>query len=332
MMIESAGRTDIGLVRKSNEDSFKIWDDKELYIVCDGMGGHNAGEVASHTACELVAYLYGSHFEELLTDDRLKLPRIFPPSTDVLAKAVRIANHWIYKKASTDPALTGMGTTIVAAAVEDDIITLLHVGDSRIYRYFDGVLEPLTTDHSWAAEIEKAENISPEEAKQLVNRNVITRALGVKDSVEVDVAVRRLVDGEIYIMCSDGLCGFVEDDDIRRAVSGCHNNVETIAHELIELANGRGGSDNSTVVAMKVVGKVEKSNLPEIATVTVDAEPSDYYLIEEEWAMVAENPTIKTDDVTGKVTKSHGFNVFGFFATVIIMAILAGIFYIIFKG
>jgi len=327
MIIKSAGKTDIGLVRNSNEDSIKLLPDHRLYVVCDGMGGHNAGEVASSSACEIIGKLYSTFFDRLLGDEQLRLPRIVPPSTDVLIKAVRIANHDIYRRSSANPSLSGMGTTIVAVAVEKDILTVLHVGDSRIYRFHKNNLTPLTIDHSWAAELEHSEKISPEEAKNLVNRNVITRALGVKDSVEIDVAVRKIIDDDIYILCSDGLCGFVEDSDIRQVVRGCEGDIDKITSELVQLANDRGGLDNVSVVTLKVAGKVEASDLQELATITVDGEPPEYYGSEEQWAGSAmeiqspEEPAEESGRGSGK------YLAFAF----IIVAIIV-VFYFIYRG
>ncbi len=328
MNIQAAGKTDIGLVRKTNEDSIKICSDKRLCLVCDGMGGHNAGEVASSTACEMVAELYCHHFDDLLNDKRLELPRLVPASTDVLVKAVRIANHWIFKKALSDPAFAGMGTTIVAIAVEEDIINLLHVGDSRIYLYNEGLLTPLTIDHSWVAEIEQNEKISPEEAQQLVNRNVITRALGVRESVAIDVAIGKIKDNDIYILCSDGLCGFVDDDSIRRVTSSTKGDVDKISSLLVQLANDRGGSDNVSVVAAKFTGKIATSQLPEMNTITIDPEPPEYFEAQEEWAAkVDKKPRAEKKEDHEKSSSSLPL-----MAGVFIIAIIAIVFYFIFKG
>lgn len=328
MIIKSAGKTDIGLVRKLNEDSIRLVPSASLFIVCDGMGGHNAGEVASATACDIVQGLYSNHYSDLLNEDRLKLPRIFPPSTDVLTKSVRIANHWINKKASDDTALSGMGTTLVAVAIEEDIITILHVGDSRIYKFVNKKLTPLTIDHSWAAELEQNENISAEEAKNLVNRNVITRALGVKASVDIDVAVKKIAENEIYILCSDGLCGFVDDGDIRDVTVACDEDIEKICDDLIQLANDRGGSDNVSVVAIKITGKVESSDLPELDTVTVSGETENYYEIEEEWASKGADTSGNTEE-TLIIPKKKGVS---YLAAIFIIVVLAAIFYIIFNN
>ncbi|MEZ5358235.1 MAG: Stp1/IreP family PP2C-type Ser/Thr phosphatase [Candidatus Zixiibacteriota bacterium] len=329
MTLRAAGKTDIGLVRKLNEDSIKLVADRQLFIVCDGMGGHNAGEVASQTACEIIGSLYQHAFEEILKDDRLKLPRVFPPSTDVLIKSVRIANHWINKKSSENPSLSGMGTTVVAAAIEKDIITILHVGDSRIYRLANRRLHPLTIDHSWAAELEHSEHISAEEAKNLVNRNVITRALGVKQNVEIDVAVEKITENDIYILCSDGLCGFVDDGDIRDVAVSCKEDVHQIVDQLVQLANDRGGSDNVSVIAFKVDGKFEPSDYSELDTVTVNGEGNQYFEFEEEWAAKAEVASSQKKKDREVSEGKKGLPILG---AAFIIVILAAIFYFILKG
>ncbi len=327
MDILSAGKTDIGLVRTSNEDCLKLLPSKNLYIVCDGMGGHSAGEVASAAACDVISRLYDNHFDPLLKDNRLRLPRLFAPSTDVLVKTVRIANHRIFRMAAEDTTRAGMGTTIVAAALEEDVLTILHVGDSRAYRYYGEELSRLTIDHSWAAEIEQSEHVSAEEARRMVNRNVITRALGVRETVEIDVSVRKVVDGDLYILCSDGLCGLVKDDDIRRVVAGCHGEVQSIAGQLIQLAKDRGGTDNITVAALKVVGDPPVSSLTEMDTVTVDAEPSEYFAAEMEWVETMENPAAHSPSAANQSSR----RVFPLAAAVIAVAVLSFIFYLILR-
>ena len=329
MIIKSAGKSDIGLVRQTNEDSIRLLPDKNLYIVCDGMGGHNAGEVASATACNTIGSLYANFFDRLLSDDSVRLPRVFPPSTDVLTKAVRIANHTIFKRASSDPSLSGMGTTIVAVAIEKNVMTVLHVGDSRAYRYHNNKLTPLTTDHSWAAELEKSEQITPEEAKNLVNRNVITRALGVKDSVEIDVAVRKVFEDDLYILCSDGLCGFVDDPDIKQVVKDAKGDIEKTTNDLIKMANERGGLDNVSVITLKITGHVDSSDLQELTTVTVDGEPVEYYPAEEQWALSAAEPApeeVESDEEINSVGKGK------FYAFTFIIIAIVVVFYLIFKG
>jgi PPM family protein phosphatase len=327
MIIKAAGKSDIGLVRAINEDNYKILPEKDLYVVCDGMGGHNAGEVASSLACEIISALYGFHYEKILKDERLRLPRVFPPSTDVLAKSVRIANRLIHKRASSQPEFSGMGTTIVAVAIEGDSLTVLHVGDSRVYRLTEKKLIPLTTDHSWAAELVQTERLSAEEAKTLVNRNVITRALGVKESVDIDVSVRKVVDGDIYIMCSDGLCGYVDDKEIEEALADCQDDPERIVNDLVAMANQRGGSDNVSVVALKVIGKVTPTDLTTLDPVKIDGEAADYYPAEEEWGAMVLDENQKSPQEGKSTSKAPRIAAF-----IIILLIISAIIYFMVKG
>jgi len=327
MVVKSAGKTDVGIVRKSNEDCIKILPEKNLFIVCDGMGGHNAGEVASGAACEMVSGLYSQFFDNLLGDEKLRLPRVFPPSTDVLVKAVRIANHDIFRRAEADSSLAGMGTTIVAAAIEKDIITLLHVGDSRIYHYRSRTLTPLTIDHSWAATLEQSENISAEEARTLVNRNIITRALGVKETVEIDVAVRKIQENDTYVLCSDGLCGYVDDADIREVLIESGGDLNQAVTHLIQMANDRGGVDNVSVVALTIEGHVDPSDLHKIDTITIDPEPPEYYETERQWATSAiESPSVPEEPAP--VRKKPA----GWIGIALLVALLAVILYLVSKN
>jgi serine/threonine protein phosphatase PrpC len=331
MDIKFAGKTDVGLVREANEDTIELLPRKNLYIVCDGMGGHNAGEVASRTACQVISTLYDKFYDRLLQDETVRLPRVLPPSTDVLIKAVRIANHTVYRMAAENPSFSGMGTTIVAAAVEKDILTLLHVGDSRIYRYADNTLTPLTIDHSWAAELEQSEQISAEEARNLVNRNVITRALGVKENVEIDVAVRKIAENDIYVLCSDGLCGFVDDSDIKGVVAAANGDLDKTVNQLIQLANDRGGMDNVSVVAFKIAGKIDATDLSKLKTVTVEAEPPDYFEAERQWGATAiDHSKVEPEKPPERKSRKKGGG--GFLAFSLILIIVVIVFYLIVRG
>jgi PPM family protein phosphatase len=331
MEITFAGKTDVGLVREANEDAIQLLPRKNLFLVCDGMGGHNAGEVASRTACDVIATLYDKFYDRLLQDEQVRLPRVFPPSTDVLIKAVRIANHTVYRMAAENPSFSGMGTTIVATAVEKDILTLLHVGDSRIYRFADNTLTPLTIDHSWAAELEQSEQISAEEARNLVNRNVITRALGVKENVEIDVAVRKIAENDIYIMCSDGLCGFVDDPDIKHVVAATNGDLDKIVNQLIQIANDRGGMDNVSVVAFKINGKIDSTDLSKLKTVTVEPEPTDYFEAERQWGATAiDQSKIEPTGLPKPKARKKGGG--GFLAFSFVLIIVVVLFYLIFRG
>lgn len=267
LRIKATGKTDVGLVRPGNEDYLYLDRTNHVYAVCDGMGGHKAGEVASMLAAETLHTAY-NHFPKQLEKARyLDLGRTLPDSGDILIKAIKVANRAIYMGAFEDEEKTGMGTTIVATAFEADIMCLAHVGDSRAYRLDQDKLTPLTTDHSWLAELEKTEGVTKKEASSFVGKNVITRALGVKENVDVDFRIVKVKPGDTFILCSDGLCGFVEDDEIFEAASGHRDNLDELVAALVEMANDRGGTDNVTVLAM-MVEEVNESPLPELDVFT----------------------------------------------------------------
>ncbi len=241
-------------------------------MVCDGMGGHQAGEVASNEACAVIEQCFTDLSDTISTDEALKLPATFPERGDLLVKAIRIANRRIYTMAISNNEYGGMGTTIVAAAMQDDLINIAHVGDSRIYRMKDDQLVRLTTDHSWVSELRQTGAFSDAEAAEFTNRNVITRALGVRENVEVDYRSNKIHAGEIYIFCSDGLCGYAEDDEILTVARDCGDDINLIVDNLVQLANDHGGQDNVTVIALRIDGLEGESSLPEIAPVTVSNE------------------------------------------------------------
>ena len=180
------GRTDRGLVRPGNEDYLHLDDKNAVYAVCDGMGGHQAGEVASMTASETIRVLFDQFHDDLLRDERLSPGRTLPPGGDLLLRSIRLANRQIYNRAAADSLLSGMGTTVVAVAFQDDLMSIAHVGDSRAYRLEERQLQPLTRDHSWVSEMQANHNLSEKDSTSFVGRNVITRALGVRETVEVD--------------------------------------------------------------------------------------------------------------------------------------------------
>lgn len=246
------GKTDQGLVRSSNEDNLLLAPEHNLFVVCDGMGGHSAGEVASRTAVGTIAATFGFESSELSDDPLLSLDSDLPAAADLLVKSIRLANRRIYNRGSVDSNLSGMGTTIAALAFDGKMASIAHVGDSRIYVYRDNKLVPLTEDHSWVAEVQAAGNISEEAASTLVNKNIITRALGIKDTVEVDIRVEEAQAGDLYMLCSDGLCGYATDAEIERAITERRGDPKKTVDNLIQMANERGGSDNVTVICVKV--------------------------------------------------------------------------------
>lgn len=231
-----AGTTDTGRQRDHNEDAFAIAADLGIAVVADGMGGHNAGEVASEMA--------------LGTTLAILRQTVGLPAGDRLETAVQAANAGIREKAASSPRYKDMGTTIVAVVVDRAGLTVAHCGDSRLYRLRRGQLAALTHDHSLLQEFVDKGLYSPEEAKQKVARNILTHALGLEDQAKVEVATHEVQAGDRYLLCSDGLYEMVSDSEIA-ALLGRAVPLADICAALVELANAKGGKDNITVVTVE---------------------------------------------------------------------------------
>jgi len=282
LVCKAVGKTDIGLVRTGNEDYLQLDPQNNVFAVCDGMGGHAAGEVASMTAAEIVSTSF-SHFQrELLEDQTLAFGRTVPDTGTILVKSIRLANREIYNRAQTDSALSGMGTTIVVVSLEADYMSLAHVGDSRAYKIEERELMQLTKDHSWVQEMQDSQKINLSEAEVSVGKNVITRALGVRHDVEVDYRLLKVKAGDKFLLCSDGLCGFADNDEIFDVIKRAEGNIEKIVDLLIIMANDRGGMDNVTVAVIEIE-KVEDSPIEECEAFTVSAESPELLIIEDLW-------------------------------------------------
>jgi serine/threonine protein phosphatase PrpC len=260
MKIRLTGKTDVGLQRELNEDSFGIVEALSLVVVCDGMGGHAAGEIASRSAVDTIIRLHTGSGPPSGTETAFELPGDFSPEGKFLASSVRVANTRIYKNAQSKVDLSGMGTTIVAAILHHDRISICHVGDSRAYRVKNGVLQQLTEDHSWVNELIAAGQLSRDEAREFPNRNVITRALGVREKVKVDLREEKVYSGDIFLLCSDGLVSCLPDEDILEIVTAGGDDLDKIAGDLIAGANSGGGDDNITCVLMQVAEPGEPSD------------------------------------------------------------------------
>ena len=241
------GQTDTGRVREHNEDTIASDVDAGLLVLADGMGGYNAGEVASGIAVKTITNLVR---EGLAREDLGSLDRatgLTRPSI-VLRDAITRANKIIYQTARSQAECEGMGTTVVAALFFDNKISIAHVGDSRLYRQRGSQIAQVTMDHSLLQELVDRGFYSPEEAQRAANKNYVTRALGVEPQVEVEVQEHPVDKGDIFILCSDGLSDMVEDEDIRLTISTFGANLDTVAKQLIQLANENGGRDNVSVV------------------------------------------------------------------------------------
>jgi len=246
------GQTDTGRVREHNEDTIATDPDVGLLVLADGMGGYNAGEVASGIAVKTITNLVR---EGLLREDLASIDRntgLTRPSI-VLRDAITRANKIIYQTARSQAECEGMGTTVVAALFYDNRISIAHVGDSRLYRQRGSQIAQVTMDHSLLQELVDRGFYSPEEAQRAANKNYVTRALGVEPQVEVEVQEHPVDKGDIFILCSDGLSDMVEDEDIRLTISTFGANLDTVAKQLIQLANENGGRDNVSVVLAQAV-------------------------------------------------------------------------------
>jgi protein phosphatase len=242
-------KTDIGLKRLQNEDSFCADARLGLFVVCDGMGGSNAGEVASRLATEAIH----GHVCEVCANPQLPLIGEYDPQfsseTNRLASAVRFANATIYSTAKEQTEYAGMGTTVVAAYLNGPVTSIAHVGDSRLYLVRDEELKLLTCDHSLVAEQVRRGLLTEEEAEQSPQRHIITRALGVDKSVDVTLNETMAMRGDALLLCSDGLTKGVHGTDILRAIRRA-GDPQAACEVLIGLANRAGGDDNTTVIVI----------------------------------------------------------------------------------
>jgi PPM family protein phosphatase len=236
-----ARASDTGRKRRHNEDSFVV--QPPLFAVADGMGGAQAGEVASKLAAAAL---------EETDPGSLSGP-------EKLVSLIQEANRRVYERASNDPATSGMGTTMTVALVEGQQVTFAHVGDSRAYRVRDGSLEQLTEDHSLVNELLKSGKLSREEADVHPQRSVITRAVGTDPDVEVDAFTVDVKVGDIFLLCSDGLTDMVADDDILDTVERFSSDLDRVTKSLVSAANRSGGEDNITVVAFQIAAEGDET-------------------------------------------------------------------------
>lgn len=226
--------TDIGRIRNNNEDALGVDLDRGVFVVADGMGGHNAGEVASKQAVEVII-------------NAMIEREVGESAADALRRSVATANAQIAAASQSDHSLKGMGTTVVAALVENGHFTIAHVGDSRAYLVRDGRIRQLTEDHSMVAELVKTGVISPEAAETHPYRSAISRSLGQFREVETDTLDLEWLPGDWVLLCTDGLTRFVKPDEILDRIQAGGDPQEVCRH-LVDYANERGGRDNITVV------------------------------------------------------------------------------------
>ena len=246
-ILSVAGRTDTGKVRSHNEDFLGENLDIGLVALADGMGGYKSGEVASELAISTIL----SELEEQipkLTPGKLDPQTGYSNESLAVREAIIRANERIYQKGMDDPECRGMGTTLVMAILYNNQVTIAHVGDSRMYRFRSSKLEQVTVDHTFLQELVDRGYYSQEEADASLNRNLVTRALGIQPTTAVDIREDMVIPGDIYLLCSDGLTDMVDDQEISNIVSEFRDNLDKIAENLVDCANVKGGRDNISVL------------------------------------------------------------------------------------
>ena len=248
--LEVVAQTDAGMVRAHNEDSVTVDAACGLMVLADGMGGYNAGEVASGIAASV-----------MMTEVAPLLKNASPVAREaasgeelvaLLTRGLQKANASIYQAAQGDAQYAGMGTTVVSTLFYDNRVVVAHVGDSRLYRLRGGLLEVITRDHSLLQEQIDCGMITPEEARHSQNKNLVTRAVGIDAGLAPEIHLYDVAVGDVYLLCSDGLNDMVEDDDIQSILYAMQGNLELAAEQLIQTANDNGGRDNVSVILVKV--------------------------------------------------------------------------------
>jgi len=252
--LEIASHTDPGMVRSHNEDSIASIPEKGLVVLADGMGGYNAGEVASGMATTV-----------LTTELRQLLEQHAPNEVDpksgqraalkMLQKEIAKANTSIYQASQSQPQYAGMGTTLVVALFYDNRVTVAHIGDSRLYRMRGDEFTQVSKDHSLLQEQIDAGMLTKEQAKTSSNKNLVTRALGIDPAVEAEIHEYDTQPGDIYLLCSDGLSDMVSDEDIGMALQALGANLNLAVQQLVQMANDNGGRDNVSVILIKILRK-----------------------------------------------------------------------------
>lgn len=250
MSVKACGLSDVGQSRSHNEDCFAIDADHGLFLVADGMGGHGHGEVASQLAVEAIR-------NAMLENDARSAGGNSPSAEGIrphaarLAAAFREAHNKVVHAMREDSTLLGMGTTAVGCAIHDEIAAFAHVGDSRAYRLRDDDLELVTEDHTWVNEQVMAGYLSADQARSHPLKSVVTRAIGGDREIAVDVREIEVRDGDVYLLCSDGLNTMLSDRDIHDHLAA-DGTLEEMCHRLVDAANERGGLDNITVLVMAI--------------------------------------------------------------------------------
>lgn len=248
--VRFAGKTDIGLVRAHNEDSLLIPREMALAVVSDGMGGHAAGDVASRITVETIDHYYRDTARTGPQTWPFKLPSIELEKQRMMV-AIQLANSNIFETAAADGSKKGMGCTVDAIYFSQGRFFIGHVGDSRVYRIRDGRIQMLTDDHSLLNDYLRMKELSGDEGFNFPQKNVVVRALGLAEQVHVDVVVDTFKVGDLFLLCSDGLCGML-DDKVMLEIATARDSLDSGCNELVKAANDAGGNDNITAILIRI--------------------------------------------------------------------------------
>ena len=253
--IQAAGLSDIGLVRQNNEDVWSMLTEFHCYVLADGMGGHQAGEIAAreavNTLCQLVKKSFGhSKHSKSLQD-----------SCAVLEHTIEMVNTVVFRMGRQYPELYGMGTTLCCLQVLSDGVIIAHVGDSRIYRIRQGHIELMTKDHSLLSELVELGQISEQNTAEFMYKNILTKAIGTEPYVEPTVVSSEIRSGDIYLLCTDGLSDMLSQKEIEQLIN-THGSIDGAAKALVDHANDKGGLDNITVLLVKIEEADAAKDLP----------------------------------------------------------------------
>ena len=246
------GLTDVGSVRDHNEDSIMVDEGLGLAILADGMGGHRGGEMASAITVSTIQETLSRELKNISTGDTDE-DTGYSVESIAVHNAVALANESVYKASNENQQYKGMGTTVVVVLFYDNRFTVAHVGDSRLYRLRGGTLEQVTRDHSLMQELIDRGFYTPEQARESLNKNLVTRAIGIEQGVQIDVQEDVALVDDIYLLCSDGISDMIDDDLIQQTIVDCGNDLEKAASELVRQANEHGGKDNISAILARPV-------------------------------------------------------------------------------
>lgn len=256
MKLKMIALSDIGNVRKNNEDAFVITESGQFAIVCDGMGGHQAGQEASRLACETIHDITLANGNDQIAELTQAVAQDLPSRAAQMVAAIRMANSRVFQEAQKKPEFKGMGTTATSILFDEGQVLIGHVGDSRAYRVRNGNILRLTEDHTWLNELIQDNEIEATEVDSFERKNVITRAVGLGPAIKVDVTTDIAKAGDLYLLCSDGLTDSLKDELIHQII-GSDGDIELSAACLIAKAKELKGSDNITAVLVKVIASDE---------------------------------------------------------------------------